>query len=1544
MSKIVPDDNAVSTAPISTGRNIVVGRSARVDEKYKAMAGLTTTTHAATRKRGRKPAVRHQLEPLDERFLAVQKAVSNTRLNQKIEVELQLRIIVEEQKRAEKEHLKEVRQKMAELSKQMDAHKDAKNEIMRSKHDEAMKRMNGAEKTWWVEVYDSNEEKYYYFNHATQEVTWEKPFYYVQAADDEEMRAVIKIQCRYRARRDRRNMEVHKEHTQGEWERKMRRKWMTDEEKEIEYKKMIMEVMLDLKMGQFSEMEQQLKDGNVWVKVFDEFEAVGPTTIPGSTKLRAAHLEEQTHYYYNYLTKIRKKTKPTRYVDWTEDPFLLRPLIKMQTRFRYQRRLWRKARVVREEKLTKIQETMRKEEERMKKEQEAEDRKRLKGEMERPMEDMSAVWMEPDEEKALLYWEKQTFQAGEGSVMKTGTKEMSEMGVGLTLYFDFLRLLCWFFLAASFLVTPVIILNLSGEGIDEYGVDAAMLVYTTLGNQGVDLQAMEPAAAASYCTKNPTIWGCDYLLGGEEKNATIGSDVKISLFGALPTAVKSEILGLICMATDFLYSMLFMLVFAKFRESIKKAVADADEMIISASDYAIMVTGLPGSATERSIIQHFNSRYGCNADYDHFPLRCGCWGAPTKYQNIKAATDRYSWCKAPGAVTSMEHLGGIKHADDSYKGSWVAQVSLAHPLRRQISKYMAIRKYSKQLEEAKRLALKYTPGSRFSDYEKLEALGKVQPRLEKALRLVARLTTKISEFERGLELDDLKSTHENPMDICVAAFVVFNNEESYARCLDDYSTSSVWWMRWWQPQALRYLDIAKKKHAITVVPAPDPEDVLWENLEFTPFQRRMFKYFTQTVTLLCLLVSFVMIYGASVVKKDAAAALQDMRYCKRVIPATYYGSYEMLTELKKDWGDGDEDYFISPVYYPHRDQECPEGKYYITYPSPANETIKYPIPNIDYFAAEIAALSEDEGRMKKFLKSRNLTRQELFSWDNTLNGGKGGFHLNASQGLSPVMRNNTHFSEQNHRDVRLCTDPCIDMGAGSRADDVCLPIDCVVPSLQGSSCRSEGLEGGTPLEFEHTFMRRAVGFCYCNQLMTEKVAELGFLTGISYIQSEVPMCAEFVTLNLKDGIFGIAVSVVILLVNTLIKEVMWSLTEVERHISHSAFLASVSIKIFLAQFVNTALILLLVYASVPLKECNGSPHKYSMSDDECMGANNITHLGSWGGITIPGSEVGFFTGEYDGFSREWYSSVGAAVALTMVINVLAPHMTPISDVLLQLWTRDFFVWQQAVTSQRHLQELYTGAEMRMYERFPAVLNTLFVTFFYCSGLPILLPMAGLMMWSTYVLDKYLILKFYKKPFINQALAEAAASLLPYALFMHLGVAIWFYGNDDVVKSMSISGLTNIANANSAANDEAQEAANIQYEEIKDTLIGLDPFGAEGFAVKLVKVNCFPLFLLLIFAVVKHLVQKFRLDSACFGCLKTVDKMIACAETKPSIPMRLLETLEEHPICAFTANYEQRLPDGNVRRLGDLEKADGWKIIFNKHGDPTKVRPATPLVQ
>lgn len=39
--------------------------------------------------------------------------------------------------------------------------------------------------------------------------------------------------------------------------------------------------------------------------------------------------------------------------------------------------------------------------------------------------------------------------------------------------------------------------------------------------------------------------------------------------------------------------------------------------------------------------------------------------------------------------------------------------------------------------------------------------------------------------------------------------------------------------------------------------------------------------------------------------------------------------------------------------------------------------------------------------------------------------------------------------------------------------------------------------------------------------------------------------------------------------------------------------------------------------------------------------------------------MGLFGGDYSDFERSWYATVGVAVAMTMLLNVVVPHVKPL---------------------------------------------------------------------------------------------------------------------------------------------------------------------------------------------------------------------------------------------------------------------------------------------
>ena len=131
--------------------------------------------------------------------------------------------------------------------------------------------------------------------------------------------------------------------------------------------------------------------------------------------------------------------------------------------------------------------------------------------------------------------------------------------------------------------------------------------------------------------------------------------------------------------------------------------------------------------------------------------------------------------------------------------------------------------------------------------------GRTKTKYTDAVKRLAKLRQEVDKFDmkHGVQM----STE------CVAAFVVFNCEDSKRACVRDYDGSGGSWNLWWQPPPLRF---GPKKVPITVTTAPEPSDIIWENLEITASSRLLRQMLTYGVMLALLIGSIIALAVAQV--------------------------------------------------------------------------------------------------------------------------------------------------------------------------------------------------------------------------------------------------------------------------------------------------------------------------------------------------------------------------------------------------------------------------------------------------------------------------------------------------------------------------------------------------------------------------------------------------------------------------------------------------------------------------------------------------------
>jgi RNA recognition motif-containing protein len=162
-----------------------------------------------------------------------------------------------------------------------------------------------------------------------------------------------------------------------------------------------------------------------------------------------------------------------------------------------------------------------------------------------------------------------------------------KLGDGMTLYFDFLKLMCWVFAATTILSIPQLVLSAMGG--------------TYVESEGVVLSSPPVNAKLGRLTIgnlffNDSLWvGTDEL--NQMRNVTIGGD----LYPMTPRKV-----GLVLTLLDITGIIVFLVALAKFDRKIDKKADRVGKNAHNIQKYSVVVKGLPRQAKEDEIRKFFS--------------------------------------------------------------------------------------------------------------------------------------------------------------------------------------------------------------------------------------------------------------------------------------------------------------------------------------------------------------------------------------------------------------------------------------------------------------------------------------------------------------------------------------------------------------------------------------------------------------------------------------------------------------------------------------------------------------------------------------------------------------------------------------------------------------------------------------------------------------------------------------------------------------------------------------------------------------------------
>jgi hypothetical protein len=106
--------------------------------------------------------------------------------------------------------------------------------------------------------------------------------------------------------------------------------------------------------------------------------------------------------------------------------------------------------------------------------------------------------------------------------------------------------------------------------------------------------------------------------------------------------------------------------------------------------------------------------------------------------------------------------------------------------------------------------------------------------------------------------------------------------------------------------------------------------------------------------------------------------------------------------------------------------------------------------------------------------------------------------------------------------------------------------------------------------------------------------------------------------------------------------------------------------------------------------------------------------------------------------------------------------------------------------QKDLNECQKGPIYDLTAKYALCINVIFVTLFYCGGMPLMLLFGTLSLFFQYWCEKYLLLRYNRKPVLyDERLNEIVLYIMPIALILHLCIAIWQYGTDLIFPTVRI---------------------------------------------------------------------------------------------------------------------------------------------------------------
>jgi hypothetical protein len=812
-------------------------------------------------------------------------------------------------------------------------------------------------------------------------------------------------------------------------------------------------------------------------------------------------------------------------------------------------------------------------------------------------------WKVPEYDKAAQQKAENMFEQGKSSLCNLTARRLQKLGVGIRLYFEIASLFSALMFGAALLSIPALILYSGGAGIENSNLGAFSLAALSAGMY----------APSQYQSLNNGTLTPFY-----RQETNFGSS-KIERWRA--TYMVSGL--------DFVVSVVFFAAYFRLRNYVDKTNDLVDLQTTTTSDFSVEIyKGLPPDTTEDEVLEHFSSLY-C---LDKVDIR----GRPaiSKKGKETKSVDQEGIVKP---VMDVEHVDG----DSKYVGKWVAEVTLVKNNGGALLHYLHLSTLQKRVRQQRATIKKFSEGTVYSKGPNIKKVKKAEKMLLKC------------EFEEEMSF---KSMEEK--DDVVSAFVIFNHEESYLRCMEDYALQRN--QRFCAcctkchialPQ-LRFRD----RHNLSVRTAPEPGDVQFEYLSFAGknWKRRCFGRVT---VFLILLFSFLAIWIVHSVKRSIDKEIPSFSVCQsNRLTYALVGDNISLPALELNRNKG-------------KDVNCRK--------SVSQSSYFMKVKGLDAFYTEIDACSA-------------------------------AFHSCIREKPSTT---------------KFC--PCV----SASSTDTCV-------DQNGEDYPAKTIAG-----------------CYCINGLDKSLEGNGIAGGSRFLETDGDLCGPFLTDIARSGFLKFFGSVLVAGINIGITFAIKYLVKRERHTHVSKEEAQVVMLSLIGQFMNTSVIIILIYFRLPGSESSATPF--------------------------------LFNGEYDDLTSGWYAVVGIFIQTTILLSSLTSHL---HFVIHYFFLKPYNTHQakhnaEKFTSQQEMNDAIVGKMFALDERLASQLLLFAVPVVFSPGMPILLVIGacGLVLGS--VIDKIDLARLScHPPPVDATMPRAMVGVIPYLVCLRSAFATWVYSSPTIFAS------------------------------------------------------------------------------------------------------------------------------------------------------------------